>query len=756
MARAALPELTGRIRVDGVSGPVEVLRDGLGVPHVRARSTEDAFFAQGFVHAQDRLWQMELDRMRAAGRAAKLLGRGALTWDIFNRRMGVVAAGRADYESLSAEARAPLQAYAAGVNAFIDSARALPVEFQLLDHTPDPWRPEDCAAALKVRHILMGNFHAKLWRARLLLALGPDAMSVGAAHGREDTLIIPVGAREVFDARPDDLVPGALAAAALGDGSNSWAIHGSRTASGLPLLAGDPHRALEVPNVYYQNHIACDAFDAIGFSMPGIPGLFHFGHNHTVAWSITHAMADTQDLFVDRFDDRGHFELDGKWFPSERSSELVEVRGEAPVRIDLTRTLNGAVIAGDPARGSAITMRWTGTDAPNTSLAVVVPMLRAKSVAELDESMRAWVEPCNSFLMADTAGTIAYLHRGSVPVRARANAWAPVPGWTGEGRWDGEVAFEDLPRLRNPEDGYIATANNRVIGHEYRHYLGMDYAAPHRVDRVLARLEALQSATIDDMAAIHGDRVSLSSEPLLAMVARAKHSARTVAAREMLAVWNRSMDPDAAAPTVFASIREELAGVLEEIDPLARLVHNPFPEEPYATPARARLRSALPRLLAADDTSLLGGRSWEEVVSEAVDRAVTTLERTLGDDPDQWRWERVHRTKSRHPLSGQFPEAAAALNPASLPLGGDGDNVLAGSEETGLGVLHSSVARYAFDLGDLQRSGWVVPLGSSGHAASTHYADQGPTWSNVKLSPMRTDWNLLEGEAETRQTLASR
>jgi penicillin G amidase len=371
--------------MQGLEGPVDVFRDTLGVPHVRAGSIHDAFFAQGFVHAQDRLWHMEYDRRRAEGRLAECCGTQAVTMDTFVRRLGLDAAARADHARFDAETCAATEAYAAGVNAFIEQG-VWPVEFRLLDLVPEPWEPWHCGAVFKVRHVLMGVMDPKLWRARLLRTLGVDATLLAAsAGGSRATLIVPVGGETRVEVGADELLPAALAMGApSSEGSNSWVLHGSRTASGLPLLAGDSHRTLEVPNVYHQNHIACPAFDVIGLSMPGVPGMSHFGHNAHVAWCVTHGMADTQDLWVERFDGQGNYEFRGDWLPTERRTEVIEVRGATPVEVDVTRTHHGPVVVGDPASRTAITMRWTGTDIPNLTLPAAISSLQARSVEDLD------------------------------------------------------------------------------------------------------------------------------------------------------------------------------------------------------------------------------------------------------------------------------------------------------------------------------------------------------------------------------------
>ena len=732
---AAVPELGGTLRVSDLESDVHIYRDTLGVPHARAASTHDAFFAQGFVHAQDRLWQMCYDRRRAEGRLAEWLGPRALTLDIYCRRLGLVPAARSDYEAFDDETRDVLDAYTAGVNAFIATTSALPVELDLLGAEPEPWRPWDCGAVMNIRHVLMSNADRKLWRARLLRTIGPEAVvSVGSSHGRDDTLIIPVDARAVWNADAADLEPSALAVAGIVDGSNNWAVHGSRTASGLPLVAGDPHRTLEVPNVYYQNHIACPSFDAIGFSMAGVPGMFHFGHNAGVAWSVTHAMADGQDLYVERFAD-GTYEFRGEWLPVKRHSERMVVHDAPDVEIDVTRTHHGPVLYGDPRTGSAITLRWTAVDRPNTTLRAILPMLRARTVDELEECMRWWVDPCNNFVMADTLGTIAYLHRGRVPVRPRANGWTPVPGWTGEHEWSEDVAFERLPRLRDPEAGFIATANNRVqAGNDP--YLGMDYGPSYRARRVIERLRALDHATPEDMALVHADRVAVASFVFL----------DTVSA---IVPWNGTMDPDSAGATVYAVLREKVAEILCERDPVRDVAANHFSEEPLPVPTQSRIRAALPRLIEREDGTILNGAGWSDLLAEASERAVAWLEDTLGNDRSKWQWSRLHTTGAAHPLSTAYPE----LNPVRVATGGDGETVQATGWQVPFGVQHTSVARYVFDLGDWDRSGWVVPLGSSGHPASPHYDDQAQTWADVGLYPMTYSWPAVQAQAETRQTL---
>jgi len=763
--RQACPGVSGTVRLPGLGARAEVWRDRDGVPHVRAASVRDAFLAQGFVHAQDRLWHLEYDRRRAYGRWAEYAGPAALPEDRQMRRFRLLASARADYAALNAETREMLDAFAAGVNAFLRTARALPIEFQLLGARPEAWEPWDSLAVFKVRHILMGTWQTKAWRARLLRHLGA-ARTAYLCPGTQPNpmLIVPPGVEyrgPAWDGLKE-LSEGEAVLAHLPDwesGSNNWAVAGTRTASGKPLVAGDPHRPIDVPNVYYQNHLACPEFDAIGLSFPGVPGFPHFGHTAHVAWCVTHTAADYQDLYVERFDpaDPRRYQGPGGWREAEVARETIRVRGGADESIEVTVTEHGPVVLGDPRSGAGLAFKYTATAGPNPTLESILPMLRARSADALEEAMRPWVDPVNNLVYADVGGAIGYRTRGRVPVRPMANAWLPVPGWDGAHEWQGSVPFEEMPVARNPETGWVATANSRVTGDDYPHYLGMDYASDFRTRRLAERLSALRGATAADMAAIHADRVSLPARgfvELLRGVAPADEATRR--AVERFRGWDGVMARESVAPTIYAAFRERLLR-----DLLAPLL-GPLATEAFAGAPRgavahaARFRARLAELIRRDDRTLLPpSTDWPTAMGRALAGAVADLERTLGPDQAAWVWGRVHATQPRHPLSAAFPAAAPLLDPPSVPMGGDGDTVqnagfIAGA---GFGITVTSVARYVFDLGDWDRSGWVVPLGVSGHPGSPHYADQVGPWSEVRLLPMRYGWDRVRADAAAHQTL---
>jgi penicillin amidase len=761
----ACPDVTGTLRLPGLRAPVEVWRDPEGVPHVRAGSVPDAFLAQGFVHAQDRLWHMEYDRRRAYGRWAEYAGPAVLDEDRQMRRFRLLASVRADHAALNADTRAVLDAFAAGVNAFITTTSALPIEFQLLGARPEPWEPWDSLAVFKVRHVLMGTWQTKAWRARLLRRLGA-ARTAYLCPGTQPNpmLIVPPGV-EYRGPAWDGLKELSAGEAAIphlpewANGSNNWAVAGTRTASGKPLVAGDPHRPIDVPNVYYQNHVACPEFDAIGLSFPGVPGFPHFGHNAHVAWCVTHTAADYQDLYVERFDpaDPRRYEAAGGWRTAEVVRETIRVRGGADVPIEVTVTDHGPVVLGDPRSGMALAWKYTATAGPNPTLESILPMVRARSAAELEAANRPWVDPVNNLVFADVHGAIGYRTRGRVPVRPMVNAWLPVPGWDGAHEWQGMVPFDEMPAVRDPQTGWVATANSRVTGADYPHYIGLDYAPDFRTRRIGERLAGLRSATVADMAAIHADRVSLPARDFVELL-RGVTVDGPAAGRALahLRGWDGVMARESVAATIYAAFRDRL--LRELLAPLlGPLAAEAFGGAPRGAVAHVtRFRARLAELIRRDDRTLLpSGTDWPGVLSRVFAGAVAELERTLGPDQAAWQWGRVHTTAPRHPLSASFPAAAPLLDPPAVPVGGDGDTVQNAGflPSAGYAVAATSVARYVFDLADWDRSGWVTPLGVSGHPGSPHYADQVGPWSEVRLLPMRYGWERIRAEARSHQVL---
>ena len=761
--KSAIPSLTGSVQLRGLQGTVKVFRDRYGIPHIKAESELDAFFAQGFVTAQDRLWHMEYDRRRGSGRWAEAVGESGVAQDKMMRRFRLEASAKADYQVMDPHTKDVFDAYAAGVNAFITSGDALPVEYRITRLEPEPWQPWDGLTAYKVRHISMGVLESKVWRARMVREMGPEAagkLFPGFEPGY--LMILPPGSTSPgpLDEGLKELAEGAAGLNHLNEmdtGSNSWVLCGAETATGKPILAGDSHRALDTPSAYYQNQVACPEFDVVGLSFPGVPGFPHFGHNGRVSWSVTHTAADYQDLYVERFQD-GKYLYKDRWLDAETHDETIKVRDGTDVHTKVTVTQHGPVIAGYPDQGSGLAFKYTATERASTWPEILWRMLRVENSKELVDSMSGWVDPCNNLLFADIHGNMGYLCRGRIPIRSRVNGWLPVPGWTGEHEWEGDIPFDELPVSLNPPEGYIATANNRPVGDDYPHYIAIDFTPEFRVRLVTEGLKSLHRPTAEDMEQVHAQRVSIPALAYLGVVKQIDpKDAAIKAAKDLLLDWNGEMNANQVQPTIYSAMRDAMLKEVLETNLTEKLAYDAWhPADRGLGSFSNRLKARLVAMIEQDDRSLLPeGDTWPTAVARALSKAVATLSERLGGDMGQWQWERVHQARPKHNLSAAFPELAELLDPPAIPSSGDGDTPLQGgySPANPATVTSLSVARYSYDPSDWENSLWVVPLGSSGHPGSPHYADQSETWRQVKMIPMGYDWGRIEASCETKQTL---
>lgn len=769
---ASVPDMTSTFRVRGLEATVELFRDSFGIPHVRARSRHDAFFGQGFVTAQDRLWQMDYLRRWGYGRWAEFVGKAGLEQDKRMRRFQIEPSVKSDFDAVDTPTREMLAAYASGVNAFIATTEILPIEYAIVGGKPEKWQPWDCLAVYKARHVIMGVVDSKRWRARLVSLLGPRKTSqiIGSLPADCQLVVAPGGKNEgpVLDSLKE-LAAGASAIRWFEErqsGSNNWVLSGRRTSTGKPILAGDPHRPVSTPNIYYQNHIACGDFDVIGLSFPGCPAFSHYGHNTRVAWTVTNAETDYQDLYIERFKegDPEKYLYRGRWRQAEVHSEAIRQRGGRPVTIEVTRTHHGPVIAGDPAQGYGLAFKYTANAGVDRGAECFLKMLMAKDVYEFDESARDWVNPGNNLVFADTSGNIAYLDRSKVPVRSISNFWIPVPGWTGSHEWKGYVPFDKLPRARNPKAGHFVTANNRIVGDDYPYMLAVEYAPEWRARRVATRLQSLpKKATVEDVAAIQSDRVSIPAQQYQLLLAEIKPlDALSRCALEILARWDCSMDKDQVAPTIYAAFRHRLDWMVAgHILEYAAKASSNTKEADVDLMVRLATFLSVPVLESArqNDTSLLpAGECWHEWMVRALSDATADLRQRLGPDPDAWHWGKVHQLESSHLLSEVFPELGRLLDPPKMPMGGDGDTPQQGhyAPDQPFKMTALQVARMVFDLSDWDNSGWVVPFGSSGHAGSSHYTDQMEPWSTLRLVPMLYSWERIKAQSTYYQTLECR
>ncbi len=764
---SAIPPVTGKLELTGLQQQVSIVRDAFGIPHIKAQNEDDAFFAQAFASAQDRLWHMEHDRRRAYGRMAEVVGPSALEEDKRMRRFGIASTVAKHYQRLQKPTQKMLEAYAQGVNAFMASDAKLPAEMQVLGIEPEPWLPTDSLAVFMVRHILMGVWESKLWRARLLLEAGAEELSLlspGYAKGGA-VLVPPLGnyqgaLEQGLKHFSEGLSRLTFLRHGVDDGSNNWVVGGGRTRTGKPLIAGDPHRALDVPNVYYQNHVCCPGFDVIGFSFPGVPGFPHFAHNAHVAWSITHGNGDYQDLYIEQFDPQNPKRClhQQQWVEAKYTKEEIRVKGQAATTLEVWRTPRGPVVEGDPRQGWALSFRYTASEEENPTLDAVYAMLRVKNADALEKSMADWVDPVNNLVYFDLEGQFGYRTRGRVPIRAEANRWLPAPGWDGEHEWKGVIPFVEMPAMRNPKEGFAYSANNRITNHDYPHYIGLDFAPEFRAVRIRRHLENGEQLGVEDMARIHADIGSVPAErfaPFWKQITPTDSLTKT--AHTMLQKWDGEVGEEGVAPSIFTLFKLCLTRlVLEE-----RLSQHTFDtlfqaEDRGANSFMQRLQARLSTLIANNDTRLLTkGRTWAQLMTNALERACATLKENFGDDPQQWQWGRIHQTSPAHPLCLFYPAAAAVLNPPAFAMGGDGDTVHAAGIQLGFdySARFISVARYIFDGANWENCRWITPSGASGHPGSTHYADQAAIYAKGESIPMTYAWDKVHAQAKTIQTL---
>ncbi len=748
------------LQVRGPGSQVVIRRDRRGVAHVSAASEMDAWFGQGFAAAQDRLWQMEYDRRRAAGRWAEAAGEAGLPADLLARRLDIAAAARADVEVMDTGTREMFEAYARGVNAFLACGAPLPPEYALTGISPEPWEPWHSVALFKIRHVLMGLWQWKVAATGLLARVGPDTWkNLHFLSPVGTSVILPPGGRvrELFEFANEEI---AVAGEHLGflseieAGSNSWAVHGSRTTTGKPVICNDSHRALDVPNAYWQVHVACSAFDVSGATFAGFPGFPHFGFNGNVAWNITHTQADYQDLYLERFDGPAgeRYLTENGWRAAERRTETVAVRGAEPVTIEWWKTRHGPVVHGDPAGGMAVALKYTALERAKPAFNGLRAMVRVRDVHELFAAQSSWVDPVNNLVAADASGNIGYLVRGELPIRAsKAGRRVAVPGWTGEHEWVGTVPFEQMPRSINPPEGYIATANQRVLAAD-EPYISAYFAPPGRADRLVELLTASEHHSPGTIASWQSDTTSRPARAWARFLgSQGPFTGEAERAREMLARWDGNLRGGRGEGLLYACFRRNVA----------RELFAPLVGEATWAWLTSERHVGLGRVaggLLAEVVAHLeegapppGSREWQAILQASLGRAWEDATVLGGPDAGNWRWDACHTTASRHPLSGQFP--GAALDPPRAAIGGDGDTLQAAgyglSGKNGFAITLTSVYRQVIDFAAPVDASYVIPGGVSGIPGSPHYADQLPLWQRHERIPMLRNQAALEAETES-------
>jgi penicillin G amidase len=751
-AREALPPYEGELAVPGLERPVEVLRDRWGIPYLSAASPEDLWFAQGFVQASERLFQIELALRAANGRLAGWFGEVSIPADRFARTVGFHRIGAREIGRWSEASLTMMRRFVDGARAWMAALPAPPLEHRLLAIEPDlpeglePW----AAVFAYIAWGLSGNWDRELLRLRLSERPGADAGAL-LPPARSGSAELTAATTAGLDLRGLtgqllDRLPRPSA-----QGSNNWVVAGSRTASGMPLLANDPHLLVQQPAAWFETHLRAPGYEARGVAFPFAPGIL-IGTTGHHAWGLTTVSGDVQDLYVERLDEGGTAaEVEGGWEPLAVHAETIEVRRADAVVFEVRESRHGPIldtatvgVAGsefEPVEGT-FALRWTAVDGL-VEPATFVEMARAESFEEFRVAARGIHCPGQNVVYADNEGTIGYQCTGRHPIRRAGDGSAPVPGWTSEHEWDGWVPFDELPWSADPEGGVIATANHRVHDDAYPHLLGLDFHPPFRAERIAEVLRETPGISVERAAELQVDTVSIPARRLLPALLRA--DAPSGAGRWALALLG-DWDGDLAAGSVAAAVYETWLGeiaarVLGRDDDPDTFAHYFAWREPFVC-------AALPAMLERDDPPPAGG-TWAELLGNALESALAGLEAQLGPERKGWRWGALHHARFAHPMA-RLPGVGAMFVAADHELGGDEQTVLQAGVDARLGFDAVVVPSWRFvtDLGDPDASVAVLTTGQSGNPASPHWNDQAELWASGGVRPAPFTRAAVEAAAD--------
>jgi penicillin amidase len=762
--RGALPPYDGRFDAKGLKAPVEIVRDKNAVPHIIAGSIEDAAFGLGFVHAQDRFWQMELMRRAAQGRLSEILppalvGNGIIATDRTMRGLAVYRHASDSFGALSPGTRSILEAYAAGVNAWLgDHGQQFGLELTLVKllsggrYRPDPWQPADSIVWGKLMALsLDGNWRAELLRLDLLRKLGENGLKFfieAPGESRDSTMTLVNQALNGTDLdklyRDTDNT-----FTRKREASNEWVLSGAHTVSGKPLLANDPHLGLSFPGIWYLAHLVGPGFDITGASTPGVPAIV-LGHNASIGWGATTTNLDSQDLFLERVDptDPNRYLTPDGARPFNTYDETINVLWGDPVRLHLRETRHGAVIDDflphDDQRvpaGHVLALQATALDSSDTTMEALIRLGLAQNWDDFLAAGRKVVSPMQNIVYADTAGNVGLMAPARVPIRRKGDGSMPQPGWTGEYDWAGFVPFDELPRIYNPSSGIIVNANGRLVPDDYRYFISRDWAAPYRQRRANALLREVDRHPVYGMIQIQADNLSPDAAEMLPELLKSKpRNARAAQVYEMMSHWNRFMLATRPEPLIYSAWLMELQrGLLaDEVGP------DLFPDvERPEVPFLLRVLRDRPQW--CDDLGTKPTETCEDVIAAALDRALDGISRHQGPKIESWQWGREHLAAHRHPLLDRVP-LLRDLASVRFPSDG-GANTLNRAEPAFYGpnpfeAVHGATYRGVYDFSDLDNSRFAIPLGQSDNMLSPYAHSYVDRWQ--RLSYLEIPGNRAE------------
>ncbi len=762
-ARQSVDAHDGTLVLLGLLEPVEIIRDENSVPHIYGASEEDVAFGLGVSHAQDRLWQMELFRRVGQGRLAELLGSFALPADRYIRTLNLYGLAEETVPYLAPETQSLLNAYAAGVNSYLDQREIpLPPEFLFLAHEPEPWAPADSVVMIKLLALgLSGNATRELSRARLAEVLSAEQLAAFFPPYPGDG---PVALPDLASLYAD--TPIQQAAAAIPDigpkgASNNWVVDGSHTASGKPLLANDPHLGMLAPSIWYLAHLAYPDRNVVGGTIAGVPSVV-LGRNDHIAWGYTNTGPDTQDLYVEKLnpEDADQYLTPEGYATFEERTEILKVRFGADETFTIRSTRNGPVLPSDffgadelTPEGHVLAISWTALTSPDFTIEAGHNITKARDFAEFRDALRTYVAPMQNMVFANVDGEIGFIAPAHIPVRGEAHethGLVPTPGWKDSNTWTGMIPFDGLPQTFNPASGTIVTANNKIVSDSYPYSITRQWDLPFRAERIEELLATTRNHTVESFITMqmdNGSSFAAEFSPLL--LSMVSNTSETAAARARLAAWDHRMDGEKAEPILFLSWMRELT----------RLVYADELKDQFSSRWRFH-----PVFMKQALTGVEGKDVWCDnvntedaietcagLVDEALTKAIADATERFGDKMDEWRWDEAHPVVNRHIPGSFLPIVGDTLTIARPSAGGNhtinrGQHVI--GSETPFDNVHAAGYRVVYDLADLDASRYMISTGQSGNPFSGDFDHLATAWAEGGSIAISTDRSSIKAVSQ--------
>ncbi|MCA9923548.1 MAG: penicillin acylase family protein [Anaerolineales bacterium] len=770
LVRRAWPQLDGTLTVIGLEEPVSIIRDEYSIPHIYAENEHDLFFSLGYVHAQDRLWQMEFNRRSVSGRLSEIVGKSTSRIDYYYRNLRLYAMADDIWANLDAESQSLLQAYADGVNAYVAANNnKLPVEFTILGFKPEPWTPIDTLAwGNMMANFLSSNSDMEFMRAQMVAEVGEDVMNALLPSAADDRYIsvLPevnnyAGLKNV-DTTAMVGLKDVMGSTAAGVGSNSWVVAGSNTETGLPILENDIHIGLTLPSIWYAVGLHGGRFDSVGYGLAGVPGVIS-GHNQNIAWGMTNLGPDTQDYYLLKLDDPDtptRYEYDGEWRDLEIIEESVIIKNNDPLDITLYMTHAGPVMASTVGKEDVepVALHWTLYDGDNQLFPAILQMNMAQNWDEFRQALSLWHLPGQNFLYADIDGNIGLQVTGHIPIRAEGHSGnVPVPGWTSEYEWTGYIPYDELPSEYNPESGFIVNANSRSAAIDYPYRITDSYSPPYRAERIADLLEQKTPINVADMHDVMMDTYSPTAALLLPyLLTLEAESPLQEQALDLASKWDMYSETDQAGASIYETWHVML---LQNVvaDDLGEDLASQYIGGQYLRHATQHV-PFLVHVMAENDTRWLDDQttaeeeSRDDIVRRSFEDALTWLTENYGDDPTAWEWGTLHGGTFPEQPFGLIPVAAvkAIFNSDTYPIRGGNFSIHANGFSWGnpFKVWVITNAQQIINLSDFDQSTMMLSTGQNGNLFNKHRKDLIPLWLNGDHIPFAYSDEAVQERAE--------